>query len=241
MRKINIYTDGACKNNPGPGGYGWVIVENDKEIHRSHATGFRKTTNNRMEIRAVSVGLSNVLEIIKESRETNVTVTVYSDSKLVVNTIEKGYAQKKNKDMWEKLDEILLEFKHMNIQVEFIWIKGHTDNKWNNLADEVANEACRNAYRIDTVYEEICSREETQIHRPIIERTPEPEILDVLFQNVRGKDNRKIDVLLTNGTTVTILPCHGGFEQTGCTVEESRITVDIANKYVDWLNGRAEL
>ncbi len=236
MRNINIYTDGACKPNPGPGGYGWVIVENNKEIQRSHATGFRKTTNNRMEIRAVQVGLSNVEEIIRQSRDTNVTVTVYSDSQLVVNTIEKGYARKKNKDMWEKLDEVLHELKCMSVPVTFIWVRGHADNRWNNLADEIANKACQESYRQDTVFEEIC-KEETQPARPFPKHITEPEIVDVRFCNVRDRKNRRIEILLTNGTTVTILPCHGGFEQTGCTQAESAITVDIAHRFTRWLNG----
>lgn len=240
MRHINIYTDGACKNNPGPGGYGWVIVENDKVAEVSNAPGFRRTTNNRMEIRAVFFALSRIRELVKESRDTDVKVTVYSDSQLVVNTIEKGYARKKNKDLWDMVDNVLLALKDMNVSVSFNWVKGHADNPWNNLADQLAVKASLRADSCDTVYEEIC-REETRLARPVAEHIPEPEIVDVRFCNVRDRKNRRIEVLLTNGTVVNIIPTCAGFAQTECTVDESRITVDIAWKYVGWLNGRAEL
>ena len=140
MKKVEIYTDGACSGNPGPGGTGTVLLFNGarKEI----AKGYILTTNNRMEILAVIEGL----EALKEP----CMVRLYSDSKYVVDAINKGWVTKwqdnnwmRNKkdkalniDLWERLLSLLE--KH---QVEFIWVKGHASNVENNRCDQLAREA----------------------------------------------------------------------------------------------------
>ena len=140
MKKVEIYTDGACSGNPGPGGTGTVLLFNGarKEI----AKGYTLTTNNRMEILAVIEGL----EALKEP----CMVRLYSDSKYVVDAINKGWVTKwqdnnwmRNKkdkalniDLWERLLPLLE--KH---QVEFIWVKGHASNVENNRCDQLAREA----------------------------------------------------------------------------------------------------
>lgn len=137
MKKVMMYTDGACGGNPGPGGYGCILVykENEREIHGGDA----QTTNNRMELSAVIEGLSALNEPCE--------VTVTSDSKYVTDAINKGWldswrahgwkkADKKpvlNVDLWEKL--IPLIEKH---NVKFEWIKGHNGHEYNERCDRMA-------------------------------------------------------------------------------------------------------
>ncbi len=137
MKDVIIYTDGACSNNPGPGGWGAVVMYKDvkKEI-----SGFEdNTTNNKMEIMAVI----KALELLKES----CNVKVYSDSAYVVNSISKGWLYSWKKNNWIKSDkkkaknielwEIMLKFIDMH-KIEFIKVKGHSDNEYNNRCDELA-------------------------------------------------------------------------------------------------------
>lgn len=137
MKRVTLYTDGACLGNPGPGGYG-VILEYGKHS-RELSAGFRNTTNNRMEMMAVIAGLS----ALKEPCE----VTVVSDSRYVVDAIEKGWARKwqanrwmRNKeekalnvDLWRRLLKLLE--KH---RVTFTWIRGHNDQPQNERCDRLA-------------------------------------------------------------------------------------------------------
>ena len=140
MKSIDIYTDGACSGNPGKGGLGVVLIYkgNRKEI----SEGFEETTNNRMEALAVIKGL----EALKEK----CSVTLYSDSKYVVDAIEKGWARTwkangwkrnakdkaLNADLWDRM-LTLLDYH----DVKFIWVKGHADNIENERCDELARGA----------------------------------------------------------------------------------------------------
>ncbi|MCL2859260.1 MAG: ribonuclease HI [Oscillospiraceae bacterium] len=140
MKKVVIYTDGACSGNPGPGGWGAVLMyENAK---KEVSGGSKETTNNIMEITAVVESL----KLLKYPCE----VEVYSDSAYVVNTFEKNWLEKwkkngwknskkedvKNKELWEKLDSLCQIHK-----VSFIKVKGHADNELNNRCDELARGA----------------------------------------------------------------------------------------------------
>ena len=153
MKKVEIYTDGACTGNPGKGGFGAVLIYNgvEKEISK----GFRKTTNNRMELMAAI----DALQLLKEPCR----VDLYSDSKYLTDAINKGWleswvkngwkkADKKkvmNVDLWEKI--IGLTEKH---SVNFIWVKGHAGNKYNEVCDNLAVEAYSiQAVNIDRIYE----------------------------------------------------------------------------------------
>lgn len=133
---ITIYTDGSARGNPGPGGYGVVLIsgKHRKEISQ----GYRLTTNNRMELLSVIVAL----EALKNQGS---DVTIYSDSKYVVEAVEKGWLQewvrknfkkKKNVDLWLRFLDIYK--KHT---VRFIWVKGHANNTENNTCDKLAVEA----------------------------------------------------------------------------------------------------
>lgn len=134
---ITIYTDGACRGNPGKGGYGIVLMwgKHKKEI----SAGFRLTTNNRMELMAVIVAL-------KELKRNDVPVVVFSDSKYVVDAVEKGWLAKwiatnfkggkKNSDLWKEYHQLSQKFK-----IRFEWVKGHASNPYNNRCDELATSA----------------------------------------------------------------------------------------------------
>lgn len=132
-----IYTDGSARGNPGPGGYGILLIwgPEKKEI----SAGYRLTTNNRMELMAVIVALESL-------KKEGLTVTIYTDSQYIVNTVEKKWLNnwirtdfkggKKNKDLWLRFYDLSKKFK-----LRFIWVKGHASNEFNNRCDELATEA----------------------------------------------------------------------------------------------------
>jgi ribonuclease HI len=146
---IQIYTDGACSGNPGPGGYGVVMMagEHRKEL----SDGYRLTTNNRMELLSVIVALESL-------KKQNSQVTVFSDSRYVVDAIEKkwlngwikkGFSKIKNPDLWLRFSRIAS--KH---QVNFVWVKGHANNEHNNYCDQLAVAASKSKQlKIDEGYE----------------------------------------------------------------------------------------
>lgn len=134
--KITIYTDGASRGNPGPGGYGTVLLAGP--YRKELSEGFRKTTNNRMELLAVIAGLE---ALKKEGSE----VLVISDSKYVVdavtkgwvwNWVKKGFKDKKNEDLWRRFLESYRKHK-----VIFRWVKGHAGNVENERCDQLAVQA----------------------------------------------------------------------------------------------------
>ena len=135
--EIIIYTDGSARGNPGPGGYGTILMSGN---HRKELSqGYRLTTNNRMELMAVIAGL----EAMKKQ---GLHIKIYSDSQYVVNAVEKGWLNtwiatnfkggKKNKDLW-------LHYYHLAKTqfIRFVWVKGHADNPLNNRCDELATAA----------------------------------------------------------------------------------------------------
>lgn len=148
--RITIYTDGAASGNPGPGGFGVVLMAG---VYRKELMGgFRLTTNNRMELLGVIVGL----EALKQEGE---EVTIYSDSKYVVDAVEKGWVfgwekmsfkNKKNVDLWRRF--LIIYRRH---QVKFVWVKGHASIPENERCDELAVQAYkRSDLQIDYIYEE---------------------------------------------------------------------------------------
>lgn len=146
---IRIYTDGSSRGNPGPGGFGTLLKfnENVKEISQ----GFRLTTNNRMELMAVIVGLENL-------KTTQIPVTIYSDSKYVIDSItkgwvfgwvKKGFKDKKNKDLWLRYLKL-----HPQFELKYVWVKGHAGHPENERCDVLAvNAATINPITIDEGYE----------------------------------------------------------------------------------------
>lgn len=137
MKQVTIYTDGACSGNPGPGGWGAVLIY--KGVEKELSGGEAQTTNNRMELTAVI----SALQALKEPCQ----VELYSDSKYVIDALQKGWAwgwRKKgwvksdkkpalNPDLWETL--LNLTAKH---EMNYHWVKGHADNKYNERCDSLA-------------------------------------------------------------------------------------------------------
>jgi ribonuclease HI len=136
MAKVQIYTDGSARGNPGPGGYGVILKSGPHEKELSQ--GYRLTTNNRMELLAVIVGLE---ALTREGLE----VDIYSDSKYVVEAVnqrwvfgwvKKNFKDKKNPDLWLRFLDVYKKHK-----VKFHWIKGHNDHPYNERCDVLATEA----------------------------------------------------------------------------------------------------
>ena len=145
-----IYTDGAARGNPGPGGYGAILFwgGHKKEL----SGGYRYTTNNRMELMAVIAGL----EALKKE---GLKITIYSDSQYVVKAVEQGWLKnwiatnfkggKKNKDLWLYFHELA-----QKNNIRFVWVRGHADNPYNNRCDELATAAADGgSLLIDTAFE----------------------------------------------------------------------------------------
>ncbi len=136
-KTVTIYTDGACSGNPGPGGWGAVLIY--KETEKRLSGGEAKTTNNRMEL----TGVISALQALKEP----CIVELYSDSKYVIDALEKGWAygwRKKgwvksdkkpalNPDLWETLLDLI-----KNHEMHYHWVKGHANNKYNEICDAMA-------------------------------------------------------------------------------------------------------
>jgi ribonuclease HI len=152
MSNIVLYTDGAARGNPGNGGYGAILMygNHKKEISK----GFRHTTNNRMELWAIIAGLEAITK--KE-----IPVTIYSDSKYVVDAINKGWLTtwiktdfkggKKNSDLWKSYFSLAKQF-----TINIVWVKGHADNPYNNRCDELATGAADGSnLEIDVFYESL--------------------------------------------------------------------------------------
>lgn len=135
--QLIIYTDGAARGNPGPGGYGIVLLWG--EVRKEISAGYRLTTNNRMELLAVIVALRSLTK-------KHIPVTIYTDSQYIVNTVEKKWLDnwirtdfkggKKNKDLWLQFHELSKQFR-----LRFVWVKGHASNAMNNRCDELATSA----------------------------------------------------------------------------------------------------
>ncbi len=125
---VIIYTDGACRGNPGPGGWAALLQYGDKTREISGAEP--QTTNNRMEMMAAIQALQALTRPCK--------VRLHTDSQLVVNTMTKGWKRKANLDLWAELDRLVKEH-----QVAWIWVKGHADDPLNNRVDELAVQASK--------------------------------------------------------------------------------------------------
>ncbi|ETO91814.1 MAG: ribonuclease HI [Candidatus Xenolissoclinum pacificiensis L6] len=152
-RNIEIFTDGSCSGNPGIGGWGFIILSQEKEYRLSGAE--KDTTNNRMEMIAVIEGLS----FIDKNFDQSVKIRVNTDSTYLKNGIvswikkwkvnnwkTSNKTDVKNRDLWVKLDYL-----NSLLCVEWFWVKGHSDNKYNNKADSLAREACEKLMRDEII------------------------------------------------------------------------------------------
>ena len=150
--KVRIFTDGACSENPGPGG--WAVVFNTTNKCKTISGNEEITTNNRMELRAVIEAYKRIIR--KESKMTtsDYTYEIYSDSAYVVNSINNGWVEKwqknnwkttkdddvKNRDLWEQFVILHNEMMSLGICIKIIKIKGHAGNTFNELVDKIARE-----------------------------------------------------------------------------------------------------
>ena len=152
LDQVNIYTDGSAIGNPGPGGYGIVMEWKGKEYIKEFSEGFRMTTNNRMELLAVIIGLETL-------RRDGVAVVVYSDSKYVIDAVKKkwvfnwekkDFKNKKNPVLWKRF--LKIQKKH---KVDYQWIKGHNAHPQNERCDRLAHTAAKKSpINIDTYFEQ---------------------------------------------------------------------------------------
>jgi ribonuclease HI len=142
-----IYTDGSSRGNPGPGGYGVVMMWGSKRKEISQ--GYRRTTNNRMEL----MGVIAALESLKKN---DIPLTIYTDSKYIVDSVQKRWLDgwiktdfkggKKNKDLWLRYYQLSKQFR-----ITFVWVKGHADNPHNNRCDELATSAADGGNLIEDI------------------------------------------------------------------------------------------
>jgi ribonuclease HI len=158
LTTVEIFTDGACTGNPGPGGYGTILKSGDKIVELS--AGYRRTTNNRMELLAVISGLQKLRFRCK--------VTLYTDSKYVANGIDLGWAKKWRANGWRKatgepalnpdLWAVLLDLCGQH-DIKFVWVKGHAGHPENERCDQLSVAAAhgQNLLR-DEIYEELAKR-----------------------------------------------------------------------------------
>jgi len=151
-KKLIVYTDGAARGNPGPGGYGAILMYGGRVKELS--AGYRLTTNNRMELMAVIAAL----EALKKK---NIFLTIYTDSQYVLNSVVKKWLDnwirtdfkggKKNKDLWMRYYQLAKDY-----TINFVWVKGHAENAYNNRCDELATAAADGKnLLIDEGYEKI--------------------------------------------------------------------------------------
>lgn len=137
QNKIEIYTDGASRGNPGPGGYGVILIWG--KVRKELSQGYRRTTNNRMELLAVIAALEAL-------KKTDLELVIHSDSNYVVKAVMEGWLNKwiqtdfkggiKNKDLWMRYYSL-----SKNHKIRFVWVKGHAENALNNRCDQLATEA----------------------------------------------------------------------------------------------------
>lgn len=127
-----IYTDGSCMPNPGPGGYGFVVLPTKSDPLEWHVSGgeYSITTNNRMELTAV-------IEAIKFCHDKD-NLTIYSDSMYVINCAKGKWKKTKNIDLWEKYD-----YESRSKDIEWIWVKGHSKDYYNEIVDSLAKKEVR--------------------------------------------------------------------------------------------------
>ena len=135
MQKINVYTDGSCLGNPGPGGWAFLILEQKNASHFSEVYsdfgGTKETTNNRMEMLAVIEAMKYLHKKFPRSE-----INLHSDSNLIIQTLNQGWKKKANTDLWLEMDKL-----REKLDITFNWVKGHSTNKYNQQCDLLAQQA----------------------------------------------------------------------------------------------------
>ncbi|MDH3004304.1 MAG: reverse transcriptase-like protein [Candidatus Shikimatogenerans sp. JK-2022] len=127
-----MYTDGSSIGNPGPGGIGFIIINKYNNYKKEYSYKFRYTTNNRMELYAIIYSIKII------NKYNYIYTNIYSDSKYIIDSINKNYKKKKNNDLWIKF------YKLKNDKIKFYWIKGHNNNYYNEKCNILAKKAINN-------------------------------------------------------------------------------------------------
>lgn len=135
MNNIEIYTDGSCIGNPGPGGWGAIILNKQKTKLSGNEAD---TTNNRMEMTAIIKALEWVHENYAQKNHSDLEITIYSDSNLLIQTLTRGWKRKKNTDLWAEIDKL-----RAWLNIKWVWVKAHDTNKYNNLVDKLAQDEAK--------------------------------------------------------------------------------------------------
>ena len=172
MNTITIYTDGSCLNNPGPGGWGAVILSEGGEPFRisGHEPG---TTNNRMELTAAIKGL--------EAAPAGAPVALYSDSSYLVNTMTRNWKRRANQDLWGRLDALAAER-----QVTWNWVRGHAGDRWNEEADRLASSAMSG--NADSPTGDSAASGESQVSLTHLDEQGRVQMVDVGWKPVTGRE-----------------------------------------------------
>ncbi len=143
MKEIYIYTDGSCIGNPGPGGWAAIIFDGEPDLTAQpivELTGKAPdTTNNRMEMQAIIEAL-NWLRKNHEEKIQDANIKIFSDSNLIIQTLNQGWKRKANTDLWAEMDK-----SRAWLNISWNWVKGHSTNPFNNRVDELANSAAQSA------------------------------------------------------------------------------------------------
>lgn len=130
---VDLYSDGSCLGNPGPGGFAAIAVTQDNRTLATSVGGHRLTTNNRMEVKAAIVGLDTLVALTED-----LAVVVWSDSQYLIGTMTKGWRRRTNHDLWDELDRAVAQFPR---GVTFEWVRGHSGDLYNERCDKLANGA----------------------------------------------------------------------------------------------------
>jgi ribonuclease HI len=146
MKRVHLYTDGSALGNPGPGGLGLILEVPGTSYKKEYSEGYKHTTNNRMELMAVILGL----ELLKKKK---VNITIFTDSKYVCDAVEKkwlfrwekeGFKKQKNQDLWRRF---LKSFRKHNVDIK--WIKGHNQHPQNERCDALAKAAAKHGLNVE--------------------------------------------------------------------------------------------
>ena len=187
VQPIQIYTDGSCKGNPGPGGWAAVIFSNG-QIIKELSGGDANTTNNKMEITAVIKGLQAIPSSSK--------IDIFSDSSYVINSMTKNWKRNVNKDLWSQLD-----FEAARHQLTWYWVKGHSGDPGNELADKLAYAAADAASKGDTVMDQ---------HQPSeglthIDEGGNASMVDVADKNVTVREATAVGAVTMSKETLNLI------------------------------------